>query len=167
MFRNNLETNAGLVRFHSRDAVSAYLEALLEYYKSKHEEYGQQLGEHLRGTSEVREGAPKQEKADKKDKGGQKPTAKGWTRVGELPVNVSDPTGALAQVTLRIVEDYKAKVDRLTETLKSFKDIDSVSQGAGTSYTLYIMRGVPEGVIVEYTARRVEAFAFAASFRAV
>ena len=164
MLRNNLETNAGLVRFHSKEGLSAYLETLLEYYKTRHDEYGQQLGEHLRGTSDVGQGAPKQ---DKKDKGGPKTTAKGWTKVGDLPVNVSDPAGALAQVTLRIVDDYKVKVERVTDALKSFKDIDSISQGAGTSYTLFIMKGVPEAVIVEYTAKKMEAFAFTASFKAV
>ena len=111
MLRNNLETNAGLVKFHPRDAASAYLEELLNYYKTKHEEYGQQLAEHLRMSQEPSQGAPRQEKQDKKDKdkGGPRATAKGWTQVGTLPVNISDPQGALAQVTLRIVEDYKMK----------------------------------------------------------
>ena len=166
MLRNNLETNAGLIRFHSRDAASAYLEALLEYYKTKHEEYAQQLGEHLRAVQEPK-AANGPKKPDKKDKGAQPTTAKGWTRLGELPVNVTDPQGALAQVTLRIVEDYKAKVERLTDVLKAFRDIESVTQGAGASYVLFIMKGVPEGVIVEHSTEKVEAFAFAASFRAV
>ena len=167
MLRNNLETNAGLVKFHSRDAASAYLEAMLEYYRTKHEEYGQQLAEHLRISQEPSRGAPKPEKSEKKEKGAQQATAKGWTRIGTLPVNITDPQGALAQVTLRIVEDYKAKVEKITDALKSFKDIESVSQGAGAEYTLFIIRGVPEAVIVEYSTKKVEAFVFNASFRAV
>ena len=135
MLRGNLELNSGLVRFHGKDAAAAYLETLLEYYKARHEEYGQQLGEHLRRAQEPSQVAQKAEKLEKQQKGkeGQQATAKGWAKVGTLPVNVTDSLGALAQVTLRIVEDYKSRIERVTDVLKSFKDIDSLSQGAGSS----------------------------------
>ena len=165
MQRGNLELNSGLVKFPSRESASAYLEALLQYYKARQEEYAHQLGEQLRspqGHSQPRE---KQEKEAKKDKGGQQ-APRGWTRVGSLPVNVSDPQGALAQTTLRIVDDYKARVEKVSDALKSFQEVDALSQAGTRSYTLFVYKGVPEGVIVEDMAKR-EVFAFTASFRAV
>ena len=163
MIRDNLELNSGLVKFRSKESVVAYLETLLQYYKARQEEYGHQLGEQLRTP----QGAPppREKKEDqKKDKGGQQP--RGWSKIGTLLVSVSDPKGALSQVTLRIVDDYKARVEKVSGALKSFQDVDTLSQAGTVTYTLFIFMGVPEGVIMETTAKR-EIFAFTARFRAV
>ncbi|MDG6990657.1 MAG: hypothetical protein JRM99_04465 [Nitrososphaerota archaeon] len=164
MLRDNLELNSGLVKFRSKESAVAYLETLLQYYKTRQEEYGHQLGEQLRNPQAE---APKKEKKEeaKKDKG-EKPTPKGWVRVGSLPVNSSDPQGALAQVTLRIVDDYKSRVERVSDSLKSFQDVDTLSQVGTKTYTLFVYKGVPEGVIVESVAKK-EVFAFTARFRAI
>ena len=169
MLRDNLELNSGLVRFQSRESATAYLETLLQYYKSRQEEYGQQLAEHLRSSQSPqpqKKSEEKEQKKDKKDKKDQQPVAKGWARVGSLPVNTSDPLGARAQVTLRIVEDYKSRVEKVSEALKSFSDVDSLGRPGTSSYTLFVFKGVPEGVIVEAIAKK-EVFAFAGRFRAV
>lgn len=167
MLRNNLELASGLVWFRDKDSARAYLEALLEYYKARQDEYGQQLAEELRSAQEAPQPAQRQEKESKKDKDGPRPMAKGWSRVGSLPVNSSDPRHALAEVTLRIIDDYKARVERIAEALKSLQDVDSLSQPGTKAYTLFIYRGVPEGVIVDDLAKKQEVFAFTASFRAV
>lgn len=166
MLRDNLELNSGLVRFKNRESVDAYLETLLQYYRSRLDEYGQQLAGHLRGFNEST-GPKPTEKEAKKDKNGHQPAAKGWAKVGTLPVNSTDVRGALAQVTLRIVEDYKSRVERISEALKSFKDVDTLSQPGTKSYILFVYKGVPEAVVVEAVDKKVEAFAFAATFRAV
>ncbi|MDG6982841.1 MAG: hypothetical protein JRM74_05230 [Nitrososphaerota archaeon] len=163
MLRDNLELNSGLVKFGSKESVIAYLETLLEYYKTRQEEYGHQLGEQLRNPQGQAPPREKPEKESKKDKGGQG-APRGWVKVGSLPVNSSDPQGALAQVTLRIVDDYKSRVERLSDALKSFLEVDTLSQNGTRSYTLFIFKGVPEGVIVEGMVKR-EVFAFAARFR--
>ncbi|MDG6991002.1 MAG: hypothetical protein JRM99_06235 [Nitrososphaerota archaeon] len=163
MIRDNLELNSGLVKFRGKESVVAYLETLLQYYKARQEEYGHQLGEQLRSAPSAP--PPKEKKEDsKKDKGAQVP--RGWAKVGTLPVNSSDPQGALAQVTLRIVDDYKSRVERVSDALKSFQDVDTLSQQGTKSYTLFVFKGVPEGVIVEGMAKH-EVFAFTARFRAV
>lgn len=169
MLRDNLELNSGLVRFQTKESAGAYMETLLEYYKSRLEEYGQRLAEHLRSG----EGDPvpqpdySHDREGKKDKGGQQSTAKGWSKVGTLLVNTSDTRGAMAQVTLRIVDDYKSRVERISAALRSFGDVDTLSQPGTKSYTLFVYRGVPEAVIVENLAKKAEAFAFSGTFRAV
>jgi hypothetical protein len=162
MLHENLELNSGLVKFPSKESATAYLEAMLQYYKGRQEEYGHQLGEQLRSP----QGPPQaKEKEGKKEKGGQQ-APKGWFKVGSLPVNASDPKGALAQVTLRIVDDYKSRVEKLSDALKSFQEVDTLSQQGTRSYTLFVYKGVPEGVIVEGMVKK-EVFAFTARFRAV
>lgn len=167
MLRDNLELNSGLVKFRTRESAVAYLETLLQYYKARQEEYGHQLGEHLRRGPEAPRPEEERGKEPKKEKGGQQPTAKGWTRAGSLPVNTSDTRGALAQVTLRIVDDYKSRVEKVSEALKSFQEVDNLSQPGTKSYTLFVYKGVPEGVIVESLPQKLEPFAFSATFRAV
>lgn len=165
MLRDNLELNSGLVRFRSRESATAYLETLLQYYKTRQDEYGQQLAEHLRSSQGSAQPKERPEKDAKK--GGQQAVAKGWSKVGNLLVNTTDALGAYAQVTLRIVEDYKSRVERVSDALKSFKDVDTLSQPGTKSYTLFVYKGVPEAVVVENLEKRMEAFAFSASFRAV
>lgn len=167
MLRNNLELNSGLVRFRSKESATAYLETLLQYYRSRQEEYAQQLADQLRTTQDSPRRKAESAKDSKKEKGGRQPSAQGWTKVGTLVVSSSDATGALAQVTLRITDDYRAKAEQVSEALKSFKDVDSLSQAGTRLYTLFVHRGVPEAVIVEDLARKADAFAFSASFRAV
>ena len=164
MQSGSLELNSGLVKFQSKESAAAYLETLLQYYRARQDEYGHQLGEQLRSPqgSQPKE---KPQKDSKKDKGGQQ-ASRGWVKVGSLPVNTSDPGGATAQVTLRIVDDYKSRVEKVSEALKSFPEVDTLSQAGTKSYTLFVYKGVPEGVIVEDTVKR-EAFAFAANFRTV
>lgn len=167
MLRDNLELNSGLIKFHSKDSVSAYLETLLQYYKTRQEEYGHQLGEQLRSAQETPKERKKAEKEAKKEKGGKQPVAKGWSRVGPLLVNTGDAGAAIAEVTLRIVDDYKARVERVSDALKAFNDVDTLSQAGTRSYTLLVFRGVPEAVIIGEDAKKVEAFAFSGSFKAV
>lgn len=172
MLRDNLELNSGLVRFRSKESASAYMETLLQYYKAKLDEYGQQLGVHLRNGQESQAAAPvereqKKEKKDKKEKTGKQVVSKGWTRVGSLPVSVSNTDAGISEVTLKIVDDYKMKVEKVGEALKSFKDVDQLGQMGSKSYTLFMYRGVPEGIVIGDLEKRAEAFVFSASFKAV
>lgn len=166
MLRDKLELTSGLVRFLSKESASAYMETLVQYYKTRLEEYGQQLAGHLRSGNDAKPPRQAQEKESKKDKGGQQPLARGWSKVGSLLVNSSDAREALSQVTLRIVDDYKLRVEKVSEALKSFRDVDTLSQPGTKSYTLLVFKGVPEAVIVEDLAKKQELFAFSANFRA-
>ncbi len=158
----NLELGSGLVRFRSKEQARAYLEALLQHYKAKSEEYGGQMGELLRGAQQ-----PVQElKEAKPTKEAQKVGVKGWVRMGTMPVNASEPLKALGEVTLKIVEDCKMKVEKTAEALKSFDEVDTRMPGS-PSLILFINRGVPEALIVDEGSKRSEIFAFNARFRAV
>jgi len=49
LLRSDIELASGLVRFYSKEQARSYLEAMLEYYRMRSEEYGQQMGGLLRG----------------------------------------------------------------------------------------------------------------------
>lgn len=158
----NLELGSGLVRFRSKDQAREYLEALLEYYKAKSDEYGGQMGELLR----VAQPSGQEVKESKTTKEAQKATAKGWVKIGSLPVNMSEPQKAISEVTLKIVEDYRLKVGRTNDALKSLDEIESRSSGS-QNLVFFISKGVPEAVIVEEAVKKQELFVFNAKFRAV
>ncbi|MDG6898931.1 MAG: hypothetical protein JRN24_04235 [Nitrososphaerota archaeon] len=162
MLQGNLELGSGLVRFRSKEQAREYLEALLAHYKAKSEEYGGQMGELLR----VAQPTGQESKESKPAKEGQKVGAKGWMKMGSLPVNMSDPQRAISEVTLKIVEDYRLKIEKTGDALKSLDEIESHSSG-GQGYVFFISKGVPEAVVVEETAKKQELFVFSAKFRAV
>ena len=167
MLRNTLELGSGLVRFHTKDNARAYMETLLGYYKTRLEEYAQQLAEELRSAPDAPEQSRREKKDSKKGKDDPKQVPRGWRKVGSLAVNGTDTKRALAEVTLRIVDDYKARIDKISEALKSFDEVDTLSQPGTSAYTLFIYRGVPEAVLVNTMEKKQEVFAFSAKFRAV
>lgn len=160
-----LELGSGLVRLRSKEQAREYMEALLGFYKGKSEEYGGQMGELLRAVRPA-EHEPRDPRDPKQQKDGQRPAARGWLKVGNLPVNNSDPQKAMAEVTLRIVDDYKMRAEKTSEALKSLDEIESRNPGPH-NLVFFVNKGVPEAVIVEEAARKQETFAFSANFRAV
>ena len=162
MVSRRIELASGLVKFRSKEEVRSYLEEMLQYYKTVSEEYGQQMGTLLRGVQ-----APPPEVKVKQAKDEARPSSKGWVRLGSLPVNVSDPSKATAEVMLKVVEEYKTRIEKTTEALKSLVELDSVVGGDGQSLTLFVSKGIPEALILGSTEAKREVFSFVSAFRAV
>ncbi len=174
MLRSDIELASGLVKFYSKDEARSYLEAMLEYYRMRSEEYGQQMGGLLRGPAPPPQDLKEDRKEGKESKEGKKEgkdagraLAKGWVRVGTLPINTGDTAKAFGEVTLKIVEEYKMRVAKTTEALKSFGEMESINVSDGSVYTLFVNRGVPDALIVGAPVKKREVFSFAARFRAV
>lgn len=162
MLKSEVEVASGLVAFRSKEQARAYLEAMLERYKQKSEEYGQQMAGLLRTTpSQPTEAQPKESKEPAKV------AARGWVRVGTLPVNVSDSARAIGEVVLKIVDEYKMRTTKTAEALKSFGDLDSLNMSAQSVFTFFINRGVPEALIVTASEKKSERFELSGKFRAV
>jgi hypothetical protein len=164
MLRTDIELASGLVRFYSKEQARSYLEAMLEFYSMKSQEYGQQMGGLLRGVAPP---AGPTEAKEAKNNGNTKVVAKGWVKVGTLPVNIGDASKALGEVTLKIVEEYKMRSEKTSEVLKSFNNLESINVSDASSYTLFVNRGVPEALIVMESKTKRESFVYAAKFRAV
>jgi hypothetical protein len=165
LLRTDIELASGLVRLYSKEQARSYLEAMLEYYRMKSEEYGQQMGGLLREAPPPSAEAKENRKEGKGGKEAGKVVARGWVKVGTLPVNTGDTAKALGEVTLKIVEEYKARVAKTGDALKSFNDLESINVGDGSAYTLFISRGVPDALIVSVSEKARAAFSFAAKFR--
>lgn len=148
MLRRDVELASGLVRFYSKDQVMAYVENMIEYYKAKHEEYGQQMGGLLRGPAPQPSGGKEGKKETKEGREAAKVLGRGWVKVGTLPVNTGDSVRAMGEVTLKIVDEYKARVEKTSEALKSLSDLQSINVSDASAFTLFINRGVPEALIV-------------------
>jgi hypothetical protein len=159
----------GLVKFYSKEEIARYMKSLVEHYQAQSIRYGDQLGSLLRELEQGRAAARGQSKELRESKisasGGTQ--AKGWVKMGNLIVNVSDPSGALAEVLFQLHEDAKAKLNRVSEALKSFDELGSSTIPNAGLYYIQLRNGIPERVVVDLQPRRKDSFAFSADFQLV
>jgi len=163
---------AGLIRFFTKDELRRYLKALVELYQVQSQKYGDQLGGLLRTLEQEKTGAkaqPKESKDKPKDKSKEfaKTQAKGWVKMGSLLVNISDPSGAMAEVLYQLHEEVKARLAKASEALKSFEELSSSTIPEAGFYYVQLKNGVPERVIVDLQSPRKGAFSFSADFKLV
>lgn len=150
---------------------------MLDYYKSRLDIYGQQLGDQLRAepSQSQQQGEQKDKKDEKNDKKkdekkDQKQPPKGEAGPKTLKViggfgNSSMVPKILAEVTLRVVDYYKARIELINGALKSMTEDPALSQSGAALYTLYILNGVPEAVLIDSSAKDRQMFVFAGRFR--
>lgn len=165
------ETSAtGVMKFFSKDELRRFLKALVEKYQAQNQNLGDQLGGLLRTLEQEKTAMrpqPKESK-DSKDKGKDaKVVGRGWVRMGNLLVNISDPTGAMTEILFQLHEDVKVRLAKSTEALKSYDELSSQTVPAAGIYYLQMRNGVPERVIVDLSATHREAFNFNADFKLV
>ena len=156
----------GLVRFYSKDELRRFLKGLVDQYQGVSQGYGDQLGALLR-TLEQEKAAVRAQPKEVADKSAPKPQARGWVKMGPLLVNVSDPSGAMAETLFQLHEDVKAKLAKATEALKSFEELNSQTIPEAGLYYLQLRNGVPERIVADLQKGKRETFSFAADFRLV
>lgn len=160
-------SSSGLVRFFTKDELKRYLKGLVEQYQALNQKYGDQLGTLLR-TLEQEKAAVKAQPKEAPDKSSpQKTQARGWIKMGALLVNVSDPSGAMAEVLFQLHEDVKTKLAKTSEALKSFEELSSQTIPEAGLYYLQLKNGIPERVVADLQTSRKETFNFAADFKLV
>lgn len=159
----NIEKGSGLVRFFSKESVRAYIEAMLEYNKQRLEEYGAQLSSELRGKESTDGDKQKPQKDAKKNDKPQKTDVAS----GLMKVYTTNTSRVVAELTLQLVDEYKARVEALGDILKTFGDVESVSLPGTVSYTMFIVRGVPKAIVVESSDSKRETFNFSGAYKIV
>lgn len=169
-------TATGIMKFFSKDEVRRYLKSLVERYTSENQALGDYLGGLLRTLEQekaavkARPPEPSDSKDPKKQKDkGQAPrtSSRGWVKMGSLLVNISDPTGAMAETLFQLHEDVKARLAKSAEALKSFDELNSQTIPTAGLYFLQLRNGSPERLIADLSAARREVFAFNADFKLV
>lgn len=159
----------GLLKFYSKDELRRYMKSLIDYYQAQNQFYGDQLGGLLRTLEQDKLAArtPPKEGKESKSSDSVKAQAKGWAKMGTMLVNVSDPSGAMAEVLFQLHEEAKGKLGKSTEALKSYEDLNSTTIPEAGLYYLQVRNGVPERIVVHVQERRKEGFSFSADFQLV
>jgi len=156
LLQQQFEPPSRLVRFFSREDILKYLKSLVENYQRESEKYGDRLGVLMRADSH---------ETSKVEAKGKAPS-KGWMKMGNLMVNVSDSRGATTEVTYQIHEDLKQRVASATTALNSFEQGASAIIPETSVYLLYLKNGMPERIIAE-NPKKKETFSFAANYKVV
>jgi len=160
----SIATLPGLVKFYSRDEIRAYLRNLVDYYQGQVDSFGERLGTLMR-TGEERTGDEKRQNKQSEDRS--KGVTKGWLRMGTLLVSMGSPVSAMTEVSLQLHEEYKAKLAKTSDALKSFEEQANTVIPENATYHLYLRNGVPERVLVGAQEARRETFGYSAQFQLV
>ncbi len=155
----------GLAKFYSREEVGRYLKTLVDYYQQETANYGDKLGTLLRPAEQTKS-ADKEADSEKSAQKGKR-VQRGWVKMGSLLVNTSDPATGMTEVMFQLNEEFKQKLARTSEALKSFEEFANTSIPEGAVYSLHLRNGVPERLVVDSTAPKRESFSFSAKFRLV
>jgi len=160
----NTYTLPGLLKFYSKEEMRKYLHDLAGYYQGQVDSFGEQLGTLMRsGQEKTGEEKGKKKQAEEKSK----VISRGWTRMGTLLVNVGDPVSAITEVSLQLHEEFKTKLAKTTEALKSFEEQANNVIPENATYRLYLRNGVPERILVEAQEAKRDTFGFSAQFQLV
>ncbi|MCS4537950.1 MAG: hypothetical protein HYY67_03725 [Thaumarchaeota archaeon] len=163
-----MDTAFGLKTFYSKEALRNYVKELTEHYQREADKYGEWLGKLIRAPQQ-QEGSQKDKNAhkDQKVKGSNKPLSKGWSKMGQMFVNLSDPNVGMTEVLFDVFEEFKLKISKTTEALKSLESIESLGKQEGASYMLYLVDGVPSKLVIDTQNARPQQFIFSADFQVV
>ena len=164
MAQVSIYTLPGLLKFYSKEEIRKYLRDLVDFYKGQADNFGEQLGTLMRsGQEKTVDEKHQNKKAEEKSK----IISKGWMRMGTLLVNVSDSNSAITEVSLQLHEEFKAKLAKTAEALKSFEDQANTMIPENSTYRLYLRNGVPERILVEAQEAKRENFGYSAQFQLV
>ncbi|MBI2185036.1 MAG: hypothetical protein HYU39_08780 [Thaumarchaeota archaeon] len=153
---------SGLKRFYSVDQIRSYIQSLSRCYQGEATRYGDWLGDLLRKTQQNE--ADKAADKPSPPKGGSKPVSKGWVKMGSMQINTKEPLVASAEVLFDVLDEFKLKLSRAEEALKSLADITNLSVPEDASYILCMKDGLVERLIVDTGTAMPSKFNFTAKF---
>lgn len=157
----------GLTKFYAKEDVKKYLHDLVDYYQGQVDIFGEKLGTLMRSGQEKGQDKGQEKHKEKGDEAKGKGVPKGWVRMGSLLVNLGDPVTAMTEVSLQLHEEFKAKLAKTSEALKSYEEqANNVIPDNGT-YFLLLRNGIPEKILVDAGEAKKEAFGFSAQFQLV
>jgi hypothetical protein len=142
----------GLMRFYSVDDMRLYIKALLDSYEQELDRSSDVIGALLR---------------DKGKKGDEIIKARGWTKVGAVFVNSTDPELGSMEVVFQMLNELKPRVAKTREVLRSFDVIGDLPIAQSSTFLLFLRAGVPERIIVDSTVQQSPRYEYAGKMRTV
>jgi DNA replication initiation complex subunit (GINS family) len=145
-----VSTVSGVLRFYSLSDVRRYLKGLLDTYQKEYDKSSNVIGSLLRS-----EGGKSMEVI----------MSKGWAKVGNLFVNLTDSERGTMEVVFQIVEEMKPRVAKTEAVLRSFDTVEGLPIPEDATFLLYLRGGVPERLIVDTVETKPQKFLLNGKFR--
>jgi hypothetical protein len=141
---NQVVPVSGLVTFRTLAELRLYLKQLLTYYEQNFDVYSQKVGRLMRLYEKESEGV-KIRRSSNED----------WLKVGMLMVNKRDSLVGTLETMLESMEEFKMKLDRTSEVLQGFVELEELNVQDGTFVTLYLRNGVPMRIVFDSPLTKV------------
>ncbi len=141
---------SGVLRFYYLADVRRYLKELLDQYQRENDKSSNMIGSLLRS-----DGGKSMEVI----------MSKGWSKVGNLFVNMVDSEKGSMEVVFQIVEEMKPRVAKTEAVLKSFDAVEGLPIPEDATFLLYLRGGVPERLIVDTIETRPQKFLLNGKFK--
>jgi len=125
---------SGMVWFASLSDVKAYIQGLLDMYRSENEKATEFVAAMYRALAE---------------QGSYVRSANSWAKVGSILVNSEDPERGKMEAALQLLTDMKPLVARTEEALTNFVRLEDVANPPNSAFVLCLRYGLPERLIVE------------------
>ena len=143
-------TVSGVLRFYYLTDIRRYLKELLDQYQREYDKSSNMIGSLLRS-----DGGKSMEVI----------MSKGWSKVGNLFVNMVDSEKGAMEVIFQIVEEMKPRVAKTEAVLKSFDTVEGLPIPEDATFLLYLRGGVPERLIVDTIETRPQKFLLNGKFK--
>ena len=145
-----MSTLTGVLRFYSLSDVRRYLKELLGTYEREYDKSSNMIGSLLRSdegkTMEIIR-------------------SKGWTKVGNLFVNMADSEKGAMEVVFQIVGELKPRLAKTEAVLRSFDTVEGLPIPEDATFLLYFRDGVPERLIIDTVETKPQKFLLNATFK--
>jgi hypothetical protein len=141
---------SGVLRFYSLNDVRRYMKELLNTYQREYDKSSNIIGSLLRT-----DGGKSMEVI----------MSKGWTKVGNLFLNVADSEKGAMEVVFQIVNEMKPRLAKTEQVLRSFDSIEGLPIPDDATFLLYLRDGVPERLIVDTVETKPQKFLFNGTFK--
>ena len=147
-----VSATTGVIRFYTLGDVRRYLKELLDTYQREYDRASNVIGSLLRSDG---------------GKGMEVIMSKGWAKVGEIFVNVSDIEKGSMEIVFQIVNEMKPRVTKTEAVIRSFESVEGLPIPDDASFLLYLRGGVPERLIVDTIQTRPERFVLQEKYKTV
>ena len=93
--------------------------------------------------------------------------AKGWSKVGGVFVNSTDPGQGTMEIIFQLMNEMKVRITKTEEVLKFFDMVENLPTPGDSTFLLFLRVGVPERIIVDSDVKRPEKFGYKAILKTV
>ncbi len=146
------DITSGTLRFYSIEDMRKHIKGLLDSYQREYDRSSNVIGSMLR---------------DKSKNAQEVIQSRGWSKVGDVFVNSTEPGRASMEMIFLLLNEMKPRIAKTEEILKSFDLVENLPIPEDVTFLLFVRNGVPERIIFDSTVKRPERYGFKANYLTV